>query len=289
MQKLNLNKSPKEILWEFLVITFGALLTAATLFFFMMPSGAAIGSATALAMAFANFIPLSVSTIQLIINVLLLIIGFFLVGSEFGIKTVYTSIAVPIFIGVFENLFPNFESITGDPLLDVVCHILLVGVSMAILFSHNASSGGLDIVAKIMSKYLKMDIGKAVSISGIAAALTSAFYADARMVVLSVLGTYFGGIIVDQFIFGLNIKRRVCIISPHIDEFVQFILHELHSGATISEIIGAYDNTPRREVIAIVNKTEYRRLMDYVKQVDPKAFVTVYAVNEVRYTPKTWK
>ena len=289
MQKLDLNKPVKDILWEFIVITFGAALTAATLFFFMIPSGAAIGSATALAMAIANFLPFPVSAIQLTINVFLLVVGFFLVGSEFGIKTVYTSIAVPVFIGVFEKFFPNFQSITGDPLLDVTAHILLVGISMAILFSCNASSGGMDIVAKIMSKYLRMDIGKAVSISGICAALTSALYAEPKMVVLSVLGTYFGGILVDQFIFGLNIKRRVCIISPHIDQFVQFILHELHSGATISEIIGAYDNTPRREVIAIVNKTEYRRLMDYVKEVDPNAFVTVYAVNEVRYTPKKWK
>ena len=191
--------------------------------------------------------------------------------------------------GIYEKLLPDFQSITGDPLLDVLCHILIIGMGMAILFSRNASSGGLDIVAKIMSKYLKMDIGKAVSISGIAVALTSAFSSDMKTVVLSVLGTYFGGIIVDQFIFGLNIKRRVCVISPHLDEIVQFILHDLHSGATISEIIGAYDNTPRREVVAIVDKTEYRRLMDYVKKIDPKAFVTVYAVNEIRYVPKKWK
>ena len=146
------------------MITFGALLTAATLFFFMIPSGAAIGSATALAMAIAHFLPFPVSAIQLTINVFLLVVGFFLVGSEFGIKTVYTSIAVPVFIGVFEILFPNFQSITGDPLLDVVCHILVVGVAMAILFSCNASSGGMDIVAKIMSKYLKMDIGDRKSV-----------------------------------------------------------------------------------------------------------------------------
>lgn len=278
-----------KVIWEFFVITLGAWVIASTIFFFMIPSGAAIGSASALALVLSNFIPLSVSTIHLIINVFLLIIGFFLIGSEFGIKTVYTSILVPVVIGIYEKLFPDFQSITGDPLLDVLCHILIIGMGMAILFSRNASSGGLDIVAKIMSKYLKMDIGKAVSISGIAVALTSVFSSDMKTVVLSVLGTYFGGIIVDQFIFGLNIKRRVCVISPHLDEIVQFILHDLHSGATISEIIGAYDNTPRREVVAIVDKTEYRRLMDYVKKIDPKAFVTVYAVNEIRYVPKKWK
>ena len=160
---------------------------------------------------------------------------------------------------------------------------------MAILFSRNASSGGLDIVAKIMNKFLKMDIGRAVSISGIAVALTSAFCYDTKTVVLSVLATYFGGMIVDHFIFGLNIKRRVCVISPKLDEIVNYILHDLHSGASLNEIIGAYDNTPRKEVITIVDKHEYRKLMDFVKKTDPKAFITVYSVSEINYQPKIKK
>ena len=138
-----------------------------------------------------------------------------------------------------------------------------------------------------MNKYLKMGIGTAVTVSGVAVALTSAFCYDTKTVVLSVLGTYFGGLIVDRFIFGLNIKRRVCIISDEIDEIVDFLLHTLHSGATLYESIGAFDGTVRREIVTIVDKNEYGRLMDHVKKVDPKAFVTVYSVNELRYQPKT--
>ena len=274
---------------EFIIITFGALLAAAAIFFFMLPSNVAVGSGSALAMVLSNFIPLPVSVLSLAINVILLILGFILIGNEFGAKTVYTSIMVPVFMGMFELIFPNFQSLTGEPMLDVLCYILVVGLAMAILFSRNASSGGLDIVAKIMNKFLRMDIGRAVSISGIAVALTSALCYDTKTVVLSVLGTYFGGMIVDHFIFGLNIKRRVCVISPKLDEIVDFILHELHSGATLNEIIGAYDNTPRKEVITIVDKNEYRKLMDFVRKIDPKAFVTVYSVNEMRYQPKTRK
>lgn len=274
---------------DFVVITFGAALAAAAIFFFMLPSNVAVGSASALAMVLSNFIPLPVSALNLAINVILLIIGFILIGSEFGAKTVYTSIMVPAFMGVFEWIFPNFQSLTGDPFLDVLCYILVVGMAMAILFSRNASSGGMDIVAKIINKYLKIDLGKAVSLSGIAVALTSAFCYDTKIVVLSVLGTYFGGMVVDHFIFGLNIKRRVCVISPRLDEIVDFILHDLHSGATLNEIIGAYDNTHRKEVITIVDKHEYRKLMDFVRKTDPKAFVTVYSVNEMRYQPKTRK
>ncbi len=274
---------------DFIIITFGALLAAVAIFFFMLPSHVAVGSGSALAMVLSNFIPLPVSVLNLLINVILLVIGFILIGSEFGAKTVYTAIMVPAFIGVFELIFPNFQSLTGDPLLDVICYILVVGMAMAILFSRNASSGGLDIVAKIMNKYLKMELGRAVAVSGIAVALTSALVYDTKTVVLSVLGTYFGGMVLDHFIFGLGIKRRVCVISPRLEEITDFILNKLHSGATINEIYGAYDRTPRREVIAIVDKNEYRRLMDFIRDIDPKAFVTVYAVNEMRYQPKVSK
>ena len=279
---MKLSNSIKELA----IITVGNVIVAAAVFFFMLPSHVSVGSGAALAMVLSNFIPLSVSTITLIMNVGLLIIGFLLIGPEFGAKTVYCSILMPVVMGVFEKIFPNFQSITLDPLLDVICYILVVGVGLAILFSRNASSGGLDIVAKIMNKYLKMDLGKAMSSSGIVVALSSALCYDSKTVVLSLLGTYFGGMIVDHFIFGINIKRRVCVISDHLDPIVDYVLHDLHSGATLNEIIGAYDKTPRTEMITIVDKNEYKQLMDYVRKVDPKAFVTVYSVSDMRYQPK---
>ncbi len=276
----------KRTVKDYLIITAGTIVTAAAVYFFMLPSHVTVGSATALALVMTNFIPLPVSVITFALNVILLTIGFLLIGPEFGAKTVYSSILLPVVIGVFEIIFPNFQSITGDPLLDVVCYILVVGMGLSLLFSCNAASGGLDIVAKLMNKYLRMDMGQAMSLSGILVALTSAFVYEKNIVVLSVLGTYFGGLVVDHFIFGLNIKRRVCIISPKIDEVLPFVLHDLHSGATINEIIGAYDNTPRKELIVIVDKQEYKKLMDFMKRTDPGAFITVYSVNEISYTPK---
>ena len=235
----------RETLKEFSIITAGTTIVAAAVFFFMLPSHVSVGSGAALAMVLSNFIPLSVSTITLIMNVGLLIIGFILIGPEFGAKTIYCSILMPVIMGIFERIFPGFQSITQDPLLDVICYILVVGVGLSILFSRNASSGGLDIVAKIMNKYLRVDLGKAMSYSGIAVALSSALCYDSKTVVLSLLGTYFGGMVVDNFIFGINIKRRVCVISEHLDEIVHFVIHDLHSGATLNEIIGGYDRTPR--------------------------------------------
>lgn len=271
---------------EFAIITIGTAIVAAAVFFFMLPSHVSVGSGAALAMVLSNFIPLSVSTITLIMNVGLLIIGFILIGPEFGVKTVYCSILMPLIMGVFELIFPAFQSITQDPLLDVICYILVVGVGLAILFSRNASSGGLDIVAKIMNKYFRIELGKAMSYAGIAVALSSALCYDSKTVVLSLLGTYAGGIVVDNFIFGINIKRRVCVISKELDTIVDFVLHELHSGATLDEIIGAYDREAKMEMVTIVDKTEYRRLMDFIRKTDPKAFVTVYSVSDMRYQPK---
>lgn len=273
---------------DFLLITFGSLLAAAAIYFFMLPSHVAVGSVSALAMVLSNFIPLPVSIITLVLNGILLIIGFLLIGPEFGVKTIYTSILIPVLLGLLELLFPNFQSLTQDPLLDVLCYILVVGMGMAILFLCNASSGGLDIVSKIMNKYLQIELGRAGAIAGMVVALTSAFCYDTKTVVLSLLGTYFGGMIVDHFIFGLNVKRRVCVLSTRLDQITDFVLQELHSGASLYQLTGAYDNTARTEMITIVDKQEYRRLMDFIRAVDPKAFVTVYTVSDLRYQPKVW-
>lgn len=271
---------------EFAMIIIGLAIVAAAVFFFMLPSHVSVGSASALAMILSNFVPLPVSVITLIMNIFLLIIGFLFIGPEFGGKTVFCAVLMPGFLWFFELLFPNFQSLTQDPVLDVVCYILTVSIGLSILFSRNASSGGLDIVAKLMNKYLRMDLGQAMSISGMLVALASALCYDKKTVVISVLGTYFGGILTDHFIFGMNIKRKVCIISPRVDEIVDFILNDLHSGCSLYDVIGAYDKVTRREINVIVDKQEYRMLMDYMKKTDPKAFMTVYSVNEISYQPK---
>ena len=276
----------KRNLREFFNITVGTIIVAAAVYFFMYPSHVTVGSAAGLALVISEFVPMPASMITMIMNVGLLIIGFLLIGPEFGAKTVYCAVLLPAVIGVLEWVFPDFQSLTGDPLIDVICYILVVGVGLSMLFTANASSGGLDIVAKLMNKFLGMELGKAMSASGILVALSSAICYDKKTVVLSVLGTYFGGMVLDHFIFGIDIKRKVCILSPKYEEITQFILHELHSGASHYDLYGAYDGSVRREIVTIVDKHEYRRLMDYVHKADPKAFVTVYSVNEIRYQPK---
>ena len=276
----------KSILIEINILTIAIAIIAVAVYFFLVPSHTSISSMSGLGIVLSNFVPLPLSAITMILNVVLLIIGFFTCGKEFGLKTVYTSVMLPVFLGIFENIFPNTGSITNSQELDVLCYILVVSVGLSILFNRNASSGGLDIVAKIMNKYFHMELGKAMSLSGMCVALSAALVYDKKTVVLSVLGTYFIGIVLDHFIFDHNIKRRVCIITKKEEELRQFIVRDLHSGATIYEAIGAYNMEKRNEIITIVDKGEYQKLMKYINQEDPEAFITVYTVSDMRYLPK---
>ena len=275
-----------EIMKETGILTVAVAIIAAAVYFFLVPSHASVSSISGLGIVLSNFVPLPLSAITMILNVVLLLIGFVTCGKEFGIKTVYTSIMLPLFLGLFEVVFPKAGSMTDSQELDVLCYILVVSVGLSILFNRNASSGGLDIVAKIMNKYLHIELGRAMSLSGMCVALSAALVYDKKTVVLSVLGTYFNGIILDHFIFDQNRKRRVCIITGKEEELRQFIIQDLPSGATVYEAIGAYNLEKHNEIITIVDKSEYQKLMKFINEIDPKAFITVYNVSGMRYQPK---
>ena len=275
-----------ELIKEIIILTVAVAIIAAAVFFFLVPSHTSVSSISGLGIVLSNFIPLPLSAITMTLNVVLLIIGFLTCGKEFGAKTVYTSILLPLFIGLFELVFPNFSSMTDSQELDVLCYILVVSIGLSILFNRNASSGGLDIVAKILNKYLHVELGRAMSLAGMCVALSAAFVYDKKTVVLSVLGTYFNGIVLDNFIFDHNKKRRVCIITEKEEALRRFIIDDLHSGATIYEAIGAYNFEKHNEIITIVDKSEYQKLMTFINREDPKAFITVYNVSNMQYQPK---
>ena len=281
-KKLNYPAIAKEMA----ILTGAVAIIAAAVYFFLVPSHTSVSSISGLGIVLSNFVPLPLSAITMVLNIVLLIIGFFTCGREFGAKTVYTSVMLPVFLRLFERLFPDFGSMTDSQELDVLCYILVVSVGLSILFNRNASSGGLDIVAKIMNKYLHMELGKAMSLSGMCVALSAALVYDKKTVVLSILGTYFNGIGLDHFIFDNSIKRRVCIITEKEEALRQFIINDLHSGATMYEAIGAYNFEKHNEIITIVDKNEYQKLMNFINREDPKAFVTIYNVSSMHYQPK---
>ena len=270
-----------------MMITFATLIIAVAVYFFLNASQTTIASISGVGIVLTHFIPLPLSFITLILNIVLLIFGMLLIGKEFGIKTIYTSILLPVFIGVFEILFPDFVSFTNDQVLDALCYIVIVSFGQAMLFNRNASSGGIDIIGKIMNKYLHMEIGKSISIVGIFVSFSSILIADTKTVVISLLGTYFGGLVLDHMIFGSTSTKRVCILSKNkYQEIIDFILYELHSGATKYKAYGTYTENVYNEINVIVNKNEFRKLLDFVSKTDPDAFVTVISVSELKYNPK---
>lgn len=271
----------KKFIREYGIITLGIFIISMAVYFFMIPSNVIVGSLSGLVIVLANFVPLPISVMTFILNAVLLVIGFIFIGKEFGAKTVYTSIMLPVFLFIFEKIVPNNKSLTGDILIDTICYILVVSVGLAMLFNANASSGGLDIVAKIVNKYLHVEIGKAMTITGMCVAISSIFIYGTKEVILSILATYVNGIVIDNFIGGFNRRKRVCILSDHYEVVQKFITEELKRGVTLYTAMGGYNKTERIEIVTILTQNEYGKLLEYLHTVDMRAFVTVSTVNEV--------
>lgn len=277
-----------KIFREYTAITFGTLLIAASVYFFMIPSKVIVGSLSGLVIVLSNFLPFSISVMTFCLNGVLLVIGFMFIGKEFGGKTVYTSILMPVFLLLFEILFPDVKSLTDDILIDTLCYILLVSVGLAMLFHVNASSGGLDIAAKLLNKFLHMEMGKAMTLSGMCVAISSVFVYDTKSVVMSILATYANGIVIDYFIDGFNRKKRVCILSDKYKDIQDFIVKELHRGVTLYPAYGGFNQAEKIELQTILSRSEYAKLLEHLGKVDIKAFVTVGTINEVigEWNPK---
>lgn len=281
MDKTNAVADKGTLVKEYAIITAGIFLTAAAVYFFMMPANIVLGSITGLAMVLVNFIPVQVSVMTFILNVFCLVIGFLLVGKEFGAKTVYTSILLPVFLYVLELLFPNNSSLTNDLLLDTLCCIILISIGQTLMFNANASSGGLDIVAKILNKYFHLELGKGIALAGILTVATTILVYDAKTLIVGILGTYFNGLVLDEYISGFARRKRVCFLSEKYQEIAEYIMHDIKRGVTLYEARGGYDQSKKVEVQTILTQNEYGQLIDYIHKTDPKAFVTVSTVSEV--------
>ena len=271
----------KNLVYEYALISFATFVIAAAVYFFLIHSKVVIGSISGLAIVIAELVPLSISMITMILNVILLVIGFLLLGKEFGMKTVYTSLLMPIFIAVFEQFIPLNGSLTGSSIYDIAADILLVAFGQAILFNVNASSGGIDILAKILNKYCHIEIGKAVSAAGIVTAMTSILVYDIGTLIISILGTLANGQAVDYFTSGLNRKKKISIISDNYEKIEDYILHTMHRGVTRYQVIGSYNKETKVELVTIMDTNEYKKLLVFLHQYPEKVFVTVSNVSEI--------
>ncbi len=278
----------KDKLEQFIMLTVGTWITGSAVFFFMMPSHLVVASISGLAIVLQKVVPvgLNVGSWTLILNLVCLVLAYFFVSKAFAAKTVYTSILLSLVIEFYEKVMPNYHGIMHDSFLDLICYLFVVSFGLAILFIRNSSSGGLDVITMMLNKYFRIPLGTGMAVAGACVSLTSFFVYDAKTGVLSLLGTYLNGIILDHIIFGMRNRKKVCIVSAHIEEIKDFVLNEMHSGASMYEQIGAYSNQAHPELEVIVERDEYNKLIGFVTKIDPDAFVTIYNVGEVIYKPK---
>ncbi|MBO4469105.1 MAG: YitT family protein [Bacteroidales bacterium] len=278
---------------ELIIMTLGMLVGAAAVYYFLVPSKLVIGSISGLSIVIAGIfenmgIAIKVSWVVLAINAVLLVMAYFLIGKEFGAKTVYTALILGPLMDLWEAILPaekiipaGATSVMGDPWFDLLCFVLMLSICQAILFNINASTGGLDILAKILNKYLHFDIGTSVTVAG-AVICCSAFAINPfQLVVIGLIGTWINGLAVDFFTASLNRKKRVCIISDDYEELRRFIVNDLHRGCSLYPMKGGYSEQDKVELQAILSNDEFAALMNHIRVHDLKCFITAGNVSEV--------
>ena len=278
---------------ELIIMTLAMLVTAAGVYYFLLPSQLVVGSMTGLAMVisalFANMgIAVKVSVIVTIINAILLILAWLLIGKEFGAKTVYTAMILGPCIDVWERILPyenllaeGTTTVMGDIWFDLLLFVLLLSISQAILFNINASTGGLDILAKLVNKFFHLDIGTCITVAGALICGSAIFVNPVRLVLIGLIGTWINGIVVDYFTAAINKRKRVCIISSEYEAIRKYIIEDLQRGCSLYEVTGGYSGQKQMEIQSLLTQDEFAKVMDYVRRMDSHAFITAGNVSEV--------
>jgi uncharacterized membrane-anchored protein YitT (DUF2179 family) len=286
----------KKFWIELIIMTVGMIVTACAVYYFLVPSKLIIGTISGLSIVISGIcekffgFPLNVSTVIFVINAVLLVLAYILIDKEFGIKTVYTALILGPLIGVLEKYFPyenyisttsEIPSIMGDLWLDLCCFVLLLSLAQAVLFKINASTGGLDILAKIVNKYLHFDIGTSVSVAGWIICCTAFMINDARLVIIGLIGTWINGLVVDYFTASFNRRKKVSIISNDHEKIRQFIINDISRGLTIYNVKGGYSGEDKVKLEVLLSTDEFSDLMKFINENEINAFITAGNVSEV--------
>ena len=278
---------------EFLIMTVGMFIAAAAVYYFLVPSKLVVGSISGLSIVISSLfeqagIAIKVSTVVLIINAFLLVLAYFLIGKEFGLKTCYTALILGPMMDIWEKICPSealiapgTTSVMGDLWFDLICFVLILSISQALMFRINASTGGLDILAKIVNKYFHFDIGLSVTIAGVVICCTAFFVNPFRLVIIGLIGTWINGLIVDYFTMSFNKRKRVCIISDDHERIRDYIVNHIVRGCSLYEVTGGYKGEKRMEIQSLLTQDEFAALMKFIRDNKIAAFITAGNVSEV--------
>ncbi|MBO4635361.1 MAG: YitT family protein [Bacteroidales bacterium] len=278
---------------ELVIMTLGMAIAAAAVYYFLLPSKLVVGSITGLSIVIANLLnaaglAIKVSSVIVVINAILLVLAWLLIGKEFGAKTVYTALILGPLVDFWEKVLPlekllepGQTSLMNDVWFDLICFVLILSASQSILFHINASTGGLDILAKIVNKYLHLDIGTSVSVAGAIICCTAFAINPFRLVIIGLIGTWINGIALDYFTAGINRRKRVCIISSQYERIRKYIIEDLQRGCSLYNVTGGYNGHQNVEIQALLTQDEFANLMNFLKVNDIHGFITAGNVSEI--------
>lgn len=283
----------KKFWVELFIMTAGMFVAAIAVHFFLIPSKLIVGSITGLSLVIAELLPiLSTGTYIFIINAILLLLAFVLIGNEFGVKTVYTALILGPMVDFLASIYPMEHSMfaevvegTGqiilNPWFDLLSFVLVLSASQSILFSINASTGGLDILAKIINKYLHINLGTSVSVGGGLICCTAFAINPAKLVIIGLIGTWINGVIVNYFMSSINSKIRVHIITDDYEKIADFIMHKIRRGITLHQVMGGYERKAKVQIETILTEDDFSKLIDFMHRENIRSFMSSDTVSAV--------
>ncbi len=270
----------REKLIYFLLLNFGLAVLAAGVHFFKAPNNFAFGGTSGISILISSLTPFNVGTAMLLINAVLVVIGLVFLGPKRMGVTIYSSMALSVFVDLFERIWPMSAPFTDDKFLELCYAVILPAVGSAIVFNIGASSGGTDIVAMILSDKTSIEIGKALLLSDFLIALAAGGLYGVRTGMYCVLGLLAKAFVVDGVIENINIRKKITIVSQHPDEILEFIINDLKRGATVYTAHGAFSGRDEEVITTVLGRRQAVLLRNYIRRVDPASFITIVNSSE---------
>ena len=271
----------QRTLWEYGTITVSILILVIGIYFFKFPNNFAFGGVTGFSTIFSRLAPSSAGDFTFLVNGILLVIGFFFLGRAFGLKTVYASMLMSFLLSVMERIYPLSRPLTDEPLLELVFAVFLPAVGSAVLFNIGASSGGTDIVAMILKKHTSFNIGTMLFLVDAASVIMSFFVFGAATGLYSTLGLMAKSLLIDGVVENINQCKCFNIVCDDPDPICNFIINKLGRSATVYEAKGAFTHHKKTVVMTTLSRGQAVRLRNYVRTVEPDAFMMITNSSEI--------
>ena len=274
------NLIPKRVM-EYIIITFAVVLMDVGIYVFKFPNNFSFGGVSGMAVVFSHFIPMTSAQINLVINLILLVIGFIVLGRDFGVKTAYVTVVSSLLLNVFEKAFPMDRALTGNIMLELCFAIILPALAAALLFFENASGGGTDIVAMILNKYTSMPVGRALMVSDLGIVLVGAYLYGPATGLYCILGMILKSTVADSAIESINLRKVCTVVTSNPQPVRDFIVNDLHRSATMEQAEGAYTHDEKWVLTTVLTRGQAQKLRLHVRGLDDHAFITIVNSSEI--------